>query len=59
MGSHSLLQMIFLTQGMSLGLPHWRQILYCLSHQGSPNLQVLSNLILKQPEEGINVIVIL
>ena len=27
---------IFLTQGLSLGLLHCRQILYCLSHQGSP-----------------------
>ena len=35
-GSHSLLQGIFLTQKLNLGLPHCRQILYCLSHQGSP-----------------------
>ena len=35
-GSHSLLQGIFLTQGSNLGLLHCRQILYCLSHQGSP-----------------------
>ena len=34
-GSHSLLQGIFLTQGTNLGLPHCRQILYHLSHQGS------------------------
>ena len=27
---------IFLTQGSNLGLLHCRQILYCLSHQGSP-----------------------
>jgi len=26
---------IFQTQGSNLGLPHCRQILYCLSHQGS------------------------
>ena len=31
---HSLLQEIFLTQGLNLGLPHCRQIPYCLSHQG-------------------------
>ena len=31
---HSLLQGIFPTQGLNLGLPHWRQILYHLSHQG-------------------------
>ena len=35
--SHFLLQGIFLTQGSNLGLPHCRQMLYCLSHQGSPN----------------------
>ena len=32
----SLLQGIFLTQGSNLGLLHRRQILYNLSHQGSP-----------------------
>ena len=32
MGSHSLLQGIFETQGLNLGLLHCRQILYCLSH---------------------------
>ena len=31
-GSCSLLPRIFLTQGSNLGLPHCRQILYCLSH---------------------------
>ena len=36
MGNHSLLQEIFLTQGLNLGLLHCRQILYCLNHQGSP-----------------------
>ena len=35
-GSHSLLQGIFPTQGSNSGLQHCRQILYCLSHQGSP-----------------------
>ena len=37
MGCHCLLQRIFLTQGSNLGLPHCRQTLYHLSHQGSPN----------------------
>ena len=37
-GSLSLLQGIFLTQGLIPGLPHWRQILDYLSHQGSPRL---------------------
>ena len=35
-GCHSLLQGIFLTQGWNPGFLHCRQILYCLSHQGSP-----------------------
>ena len=35
-GCHSLLQEIFLNQESNLGLPHCRQILYHLSHQGSP-----------------------
>ena len=33
---HFLLQGIFPTQGSNPGLPHCRQTLYCLSHQGSP-----------------------
>ena len=33
---HALLQGIFPTQGSNPGLPHYRQILCCLSHQGSP-----------------------
>ena len=35
-GCHALLQGIFPIQGSNPGLPHCRQILYCLSHQGSP-----------------------
>ena len=35
-GCHFLLQGILLTQGLKLGLPCCRQILYHLSHQGSP-----------------------
>ena len=34
-GCHSLLQGIFPTQGLTPDLPHCRQILYHLSHQGS------------------------
>ena len=37
-GSHSLLQGIFPTQGLNPGLPHCRQILYQLSHKGSPRI---------------------
>jgi len=33
---HTVLQGIFPTQGSNPGLPHCRQILYHLSHQGSP-----------------------
>ena len=35
-GCHFLLQRIFQTQGSNPDLPHRRQTLYCLSHQGSP-----------------------
>ena len=34
-GCHSLLQEIFPTQGLNPGIPHCRQTLYRLSHQGS------------------------
>ena len=37
-GSCSLLQGIFSTQGSNPGLPHCSQILYYLSHQGSPRI---------------------
>ena len=37
-GCHTLLQEIFSTQGLNPGLPHWRQILYHLSYQGSPRI---------------------
>ena len=37
-GSLSLLQGIFPTQGLNPGLPHYRKILYQLSHQGSPKI---------------------
>ena len=37
-GSLSLLQGIFPTQGSNLGLPHCRQILYQLSHKVSPRI---------------------
>ena len=38
-GSHSLLQGIFQTQGSNPGLPHFRQILYQLSHQKNPRIR--------------------
>ena len=37
-GCHSLLQEIFPIQGLNPGLPHCRQMLYRLSHQGSPTI---------------------
>ena len=37
-GCHALLQRIFPTQGSNAGLLHRRQILYCLSHLGSPRI---------------------
>ena len=60
-GCHFLLQGIFPTQGSNPGLPHCRQTLYRLSHQGSlclilgwPKLKKLNEL-LGQP--GIIVVV--
>ena len=46
-GSPSLLQGIFPTQGLNTGLPHCRQILYQLSHKESPRTGV-TNLSLLQ-----------
>ena len=37
-GSLFLLQEIFPTQGLNPGLPYYRQILYQLSHKGSPRI---------------------
>ena len=37
-GCHAFLQGIFPTQKLNPGLPHCRQILYHLSHQGSPKI---------------------
>ena len=39
-GCHFLLQEIFPTQGLNPGLPHCRQMLYCLSHQSYSKLIV-------------------
>ena len=47
MGCHFLLQRIFLTQGSNPGLPHCRQTLYHLSHQGS--LQLMA----AEPKQGV------
>ena len=42
-GSHSLLQGIFSSQGLNQSLLHCRQIFYCLSHQGSPKNEPSTN----------------
>ena len=44
-GSLSLLQGIFSTQGLNPGLPHCRQIFYQLSHKGSPKVTLNWSLI--------------
>ena len=46
-GSHSLLQGIFLTQGSNPGLLHYRQILYHLTHKGSLQLWLYRTLLAK------------
>ena len=42
-GLPCLLQGIFQTQGSNLGLLHCRQIIYYLSHHGSPCISLLAN----------------
>ena len=39
-GSHSLLQEIFPTQGSNPSLPHYKQTLYQLSHKGSSRYNI-------------------
>ena len=46
-GSLSLLQQIFLTQELNQGLLHYRQILYQLSHEGSPPMNFVEMLIVR------------
>ena len=43
-GYHALPQGIFPTQGLNAGLPQRRQIVYCLSHQGSPSTELQEKL---------------
>ena len=50
-GRLALLQGVFATQELHLGLPHCRQILYHLSHQGSPSM-MLTNKRLENWEAG-------
>ena len=51
-GSLSLLQGIFPTQGLNPDLPHGSQILYQLSYQGSSNEEELKSLLMKVKEES-------
>ena len=51
-GCHALFQGIFPTQGSNPGLSHCRQILYHLSHQGSPP-QLLGSPYLPQLEKAL------
>ena len=54
-GSLSLLQGIFPTQGSNPGLSHCRQILYQLSHKGSPESEEeLKSLLMKVKGESEN-----
>ena len=52
-GCHALLQGIFPTQGLNPRLPHWRQILYHLSYQGSPSLLLLHIRNQLTPPQGV------
>ena len=57
MGSCSLPQGIFPAQGSNPGLPHCRQILYCLTHQRSPKNTGVGSLSLPQwifPTQELN-----
>ena len=52
-GSHSLLQGIFPTQGSNPSLPHCGRILYQLSHWGSPRiLEWVAYLLLQESNPG-------
>ena len=57
-GSHSFLQGFFPTQGLSPGLPHYKQILYSLSHQGSPYLQCATIILKKSVTLDLKVVVV-
>ena len=52
-GCHALLQGIFPNQGLNPGLLHCRQILYLLSHQGSP---ILNGITKKRSWKGLSLL---
>ena len=43
-GCHALLKGNFSTQGSNLGLPHCKQVLYCLNHFGYKKLEQMGRL---------------
>ena len=49
---HFLLQGIFPTKGSNLGLPHCRQMLYCLSHQGSLQIYFIHRILISTTRCG-------
>ena len=53
MGSLSLLRGIFPTQGSNPGLPHCRQILYQLSHKGSPRILEWVAFLTQESNQGL------
>ena len=54
-GSHSLLQGIFSTQGSNPGLLYCRQVLYSLSHQGS-HLDIYWKLKQRKPKQNPHIL---
>ena len=52
-GSQSLLQVIFPTQGLNLGLLRCRQVLYSLSHQGTLIIKTLGSWVWAVVEWGV------
>ena len=57
MHCHFLLQGIFPTQGSNPGLPHCRQMLYRLSHQGNPRevLNVFPKVFRKRASDALKI----
>ena len=55
-GCDALLQGIFATQGLNPSLPHWRQILYCVSHQGSLMIPIQRDVIKSKFSEMCKVV---
>ena len=56
-GYYAFLPGIFLTQGLNPGLLNCKQILYCLSHQGSPDRCVGCYILATMNESAMNIII--